>query len=175
MIYRLGERSVTRHPTAWVAPNATVIGSVVLEEASSVWFCVTIRGDNDLITVGPESNIQDGTVLHTDEGIPLTLGRGVTVGHRAMLHGCTVGDYTLVGIGATVLNGAVIGNHCIIGAHAMVPEGMEIPDRSLVVGLPARVIRTIDDATATKLDQSAAHYVRNAAHYRAQLVADPHA
>ncbi len=172
MIYRLGQRSVTRHPTAWVADNAVVVGSVVLEEESSVWFGVTIRGDNDIITVGPQSNIQDGAVLHTDDGIQLTIGRGVTVGHQAMLHGCTLGDYSLIGIGATVLNGAVIGKHCVIGAHAMVPEGMKIPDRSLVVGLPAKVIRTLDDKAVAKLELGAAHYVENAARFRNELAED---
>jgi carbonic anhydrase/acetyltransferase-like protein (isoleucine patch superfamily) len=172
VIYRLGERRVTRHPSAWVAPNATVIGSVVLEAESSVWFGATIRGDSEQITVGARTNVQDGAVLHTDEGIELSIGPGVTIGHQAMLHGCRVGRFSLIGIGATVLNGAVIGDYCVIGAHTLVPEGRVIPDRSLVVGTPARVIRTLDDSAARKLEQSAEHYVENAKRFSEGLEPD---
>nr|WP_246362788.1 gamma carbonic anhydrase family protein [Marinobacter oulmenensis] len=153
----------------FVADNATVIGSVRLLEHSSVWFNVVIRGDNDVITVGPESNIQDGSVLHTDPGIPLDIGRGVTVGHKVMLHGCQIGDFTLVGINAVVLNGAKIGRHCLIGANTLVPEGMEIPDGSMVVGSPAKIKKQLTDQQMKMLEMSAAHYVQNAARYKAQL------
>src|ERR1700760_320070 len=125
----------------WIAPNATVIGRVTLKRNASVWFGAVLRGDNEPIVVGEESNVQDGCVLHTDAGTPLTIGKAVTVGHLAMLHGCTIGDNSLIGIGAVVLNGARIGKNCLIGAKALIPEGKEIPDGSLVVGAPGRVIR----------------------------------
>lgn len=169
MIYQLEDRRVDVHPEAWVAPNATLIGSVKLEESASVWFNAVLRGDNELITVGPRSNVQDGTVMHTDMGYPLTLGEGVTVGHQVMLHGCTVGDYSLIGIGAVVLNGAKIGKHCIIGAGALIPEGKVIPDGSLVVGMPGKVKRELDDMAKVRLEASAEHYVNNARRYRAHL------
>jgi carbonic anhydrase/acetyltransferase-like protein (isoleucine patch superfamily) len=172
VIYQLEDRRVVLHPEAWVAPNATLIGSVVVERRASVWFNVVARGDNDPIVIGEDSNVQDGAVLHTDAGVPLSLGRGVTVGHQAMLHGCTVGDYALIGIHAVVLNGARIGRHCIIGANALVPEGKEIPEGSLVMGTPAKVIRQLSPDERVKLEASAAHYVQNAARYRASLRAD---
>lgn len=153
----------------YVADNATVIGSVKLMEKSSVWFNVVIRGDNELITIGPESNVQDGSVLHTDPGIPLTLGRGVTVGHKAMLHGCEIGDYSLVGINAVVLNGAKIGKHCLIGANTLIPEGMEIPDGSMVVGSPGKIRRELTDNQKKMLEMSALHYVHNAQRYLTKL------
>ncbi len=153
----------------FVADNASVIGSVRLMEKSSVWFNVVIRGDNELITIGPESNVQDGSVLHTDPGIPLTLGRGVTVGHKAMLHGCDIGDYSLIGINAVVLNGAKIGKHCLIGANTLIPEGMEIPDGSMVVGSPGKIKRELNDSQKKMLEMSAQHYVQNGARYLAQL------
>ncbi|WP_322003103.1 gamma carbonic anhydrase family protein [Marinobacter alexandrii] len=153
----------------FVADNASVIGSVRLMEKSSVWFNVVIRGDNELITVGPESNVQDGSVLHTDPGIPLTLGRGVTVGHKAMLHGCDIGDYSLIGINAVVLNGAKIGKHCLIGANTLIPEGMEIPDGSMVVGSPGKIKRELNDNQKKMLEMSAQHYVQNGARYLAKL------
>lgn len=153
----------------FVADNASVIGSVRLMEKSSVWFNVVIRGDNELITIGPESNVQDGSVLHTDPGIPLTLGRGVTVGHKAMLHGCDIGDYSLIGINAVVLNGAKIGKHCLIGANTLIPEGMEIPDGSMVVGSPGKIKRELNDNQKKMLEMSAQHYVQNGARYLATL------
>lgn len=172
MIYRLGERETElRGSGHFVADNATVIGSVILEDRASVWFNAVIRGDNDLITVGPESNVQDGAVLHTDPGIPLTMGRGVTVGHKAMLHGCDVGDYSLIGINAVVLNGARIGRYCLIGAGALVPEGMEIPDGSLVVGSPATIKRTLGEDQQKYLAYAAQHYVDNAERYSRELAA----
>ena len=153
----------------WVAPSASVIGNVILHANASVWFGATLRGDNDPITVGPDSNIQDGSVLHTDLGSPLTLGRGVTVGHNAMLHGCEVGDYSLIGIGAVVLNGARIGRNCIIGANALITEGKVIPDNSLVMGQPGKVVRERDPDHIAVLQMSAEHYVQNWKRFAAEL------
>lgn len=169
MLYTLGDRRPTVHATAWVAESAQVIGSVVLDQDASVWFNAVVRGDNDVLTIGAQSNVQDGSVLHTDEGVRLTIGRGVTIGHKVMLHGCDVGDFTLVGINAVVLNGATIGHHCLIGANALVTEGKVIPDGSLAVGSPARVIRQLTDAERTVLEGSAAHYLHNARRFREQL------
>lgn len=170
MLYELPDRSPEfRGDGQFVADNATVVGSVVLEARSSVWFNVVIRGDNDLITIGPESNVQDGSVLHTDSGVRLTLGRGVTVGHKAMLHGCDVGDYSLIGINAVVLNGAKIGKHCLIGANTLIPEGMVIPDGSMVIGSPGRIKRELSEAQKKMLELSAEHYVQNAGRYLAGL------
>lgn len=170
MFYSLGQRKPEKDGDGqFVAHNATVIGNVKLMEKSSIWFNVVIRGDNELITIGPESNIQDGSVLHTDPGIPLTIGRGVTVGHKAMLHGCQVGDYSLIGINAVVLNGAKIGKHCLIGANTLIPEGMEIPDGSMVIGSPGKVRRELNDSQKKMLEFSAAHYVKNAERYLADL------
>ena len=154
---------------AWVAPDAAVIGRVRLLARSSVWFGAVLRGDNELISLGEDTNVQDGSVLHTDMGFPLTLGRGVTVGHKAMLHGCAVGDYSLIGIGATILNGAKIGKNCIIGAHALITEGKEIPDGSVVMGAPGKVVKQIGEGMAEMLKASADHYVENAARYAAGL------
>ena len=162
MLFRSGDN-------VFVADNAKVIGDVILEDESSVWFGVTLRGDNDTITIGKQTNVQDGSVLHTDPGIKLTLGQGVTVGHQVMLHGCDVGDYSLIGIQAVVLNGAKIGKHCIIGANALVPENMVIPDGSLVVGSPAVIKRELNDMQKKMLEGSAAHYVHNAKRYLEQL------
>lgn len=173
MIYALADRQPTIHETCFVADNATLIGSVVLEEDASVWFNVVIRGDTDRITIRRGTNVQDGAVLHTDEGIELVVGPRVTVGHQAMLHGCRVGEGSLIGIGATVLNNAVIGKHCIIGAHALITEGKEIPDRSLVVGAPGRVIRTLDDGVVDKLEESARHYIENGRRFRTELQPAP--
>lgn len=170
MFYSLDNRIPEKEGEGqFVAHNATVIGSVKLLEKSSVWFNVVIRGDNELITVGPETNIQDGSVLHTDPGIPLTLGKGVTVGHKAMLHGCQIGDYSLIGINAVVLNGAKIGKHCLIGANTLIPEGMEVPDGSMVVGSPGKIRRELTDEQKKMLELSAAHYVKNAERYLTTL------
>lgn len=169
MKYRLGDLRVETHPHSWVAPTATLIGKVRLQAGASVWFGAVLRGDNELIDIGENSNVQDGAVMHTDMGWPLTLGKGVTVGHNAMLHGCTVDDYSLIGIGAVVLNGARIGKHCIIGANALVPEGREIPDGSLVVGSPGKVVRELTPAQQQLLEASAAHYVHNAQRYARDL------
>lgn len=170
MIYSLGDRRVTLHESAFVAPSADLIGSIVLEEKASVWFQVVARGDNDVITIGPESNVQDGSVLHTDGGIRLTLGRGVTVGHQVMLHGCEVGDYSLIGMSAVVLNRARIGRYCLVGANALVTEGKQIPDGSVLMGSPAKIVRQISDNERAVLEGSAAVYVHNAQRYRQQLL-----
>lgn len=172
MIYKLKDREVVfKGDGHYVAPNATVIGSVCLESRSSVWFNAVIRGDNDLITIGEDSNVQDGAVLHTDGGIKLTLGKGVTVGHMAMLHGCEIGDYTLIGINAVVLNKARVGKHCLIGANTLIPEGMDIPDGSMVVGSPGKIKKTLNEQQMKMLELSAAHYVHNASRYQKHLEA----
>jgi carbonic anhydrase/acetyltransferase-like protein (isoleucine patch superfamily) len=173
VIYKLGDKRVVRHGETFVAPNATLIGSVVMHPRSSVWFNVVVRGDNDPIVIGEETNVQDGSVLHTDAGVPLTLGRGVTVGHKAMLHGCSVGNFSLIGINAVVLNGAKIGSYCIIGANALVPEGKYIPDGSLVLGTPAKVTRALNAEERARLEHSAAHYVWNFRRFVDELSADP--
>ena len=173
MMYRLGDKKVElRGENHFVADNATVIGSVILENDSSVWFNVVIRGDNDPITIGEGSNIQDGSVLHTDAGVPLTIGQHVTVGHKVMLHGCTIGDNTLVGINAVVLNNAVLGKNCIIGANSLIPEGKVIPDNSLVMGSPGKVVKQISESQAQLLKMSAMHYIENAKRYRNDLEID---
>ena len=153
----------------WVADNATVLGNVHMHENSSVWFNAVLRGDNDPITIGENSNIQDGCVLHTDPGCPLTIGKDVTVGHMVMLHGCTIGDESLIGIGATVLNRAVIGKNCIIGAHALIPEGKVIPDNSLVMGAPGKVVKEISDPQIMMIKGSAQVYVDNWKRFKAGL------
>ncbi len=172
MKYRLADSQVDAHPDSWVAPTAAVIGKVRLDAGASVWFNAVLRGDNGLIHIGENSNVQDGTVMHTDMGWPLTLGKGVTVGHNAMLHGCTVGDHSLIGIGAVILNGAKIGKHCIIGANTLIAEGKEIPDGSLVVGSPGKVVRALTDEQKSKLEASAANYVHNAQRYAKGLQED---
>jgi carbonic anhydrase/acetyltransferase-like protein (isoleucine patch superfamily) len=153
--------SVPEDGDYWVAPGASVIGRVILKPGASVWFGAVLRGDNDPIEIGERSNIQDNSVLHTDEGVPLIVGPNVTVGHRVMLHGCTIGANSLIGIGATVLNGAKIGRNCLIGAHALITEGKEIPDNSMVIGAPGKVVKTLDDDMAAMLAASADHYVNN--------------
>ena len=169
MIYRLGEACVELHPQSWVAPNAVLVGKVRLQADASIWFNAVLRGDNELIDIGEHSNVQDGAVMHTDMGFPLTLGKGVTVGHNAMLHGCSVGDYSLIGINAVILNGARIGRNCIIGANALIAEGKVIPDGSLVMGSPGKVVRELSDQQKKLLEASAAHYVHNAQRYAREL------
>ena len=161
-IYRLGDAVPQIDPSAWVADNATVIGHVTLGPGASVWFGAVLRADNEPIVIGARSNIQDGSVLHTDEGIPLVIGPEVTVGHQVMLHGCTIGDGTLICIQAVVLNNAKIGRNCIVGAGSVVTEGKEFPDNSVIVGSPARVARTMDEAAAAKVGHLAGFYVDNA-------------
>jgi carbonic anhydrase/acetyltransferase-like protein (isoleucine patch superfamily) len=174
VIYSLAERRVELRGTEhFIAPNATLIGSVILEDRASVWFNAVLRGDNEPLIVGEGSNIQDGSVLHTDAGIVLTVGKGVTVGHMVMLHGCTIGDNSLIGIKTVILNRAVIGNNCIIGANTLIPEGKVIPDNSLVMGTPGRVVRQVTDAESAGLRRSAEHYVHNMRRYLSALKEDP--
>lgn len=172
MKYRLGDARVDAHPESWIAPTAAVIGKVRLEKGANVWFGAVLRGDNELIHIGENSNVQDGTVMHTDMGFPLTLGKGVTVGHNVMMHGCSVGDYSLIGINAVILNGAKIGKNCIIGANSLIAEGKEIPDGSLVMGSPGKVVRELTEQQKKMLEGSAAHYVHNAQRYARDLVED---
>ena len=173
MLYELdGDAPITRGDDFWVAPNADVIGKVTLEAGANVWFHAVLRGDNEMITVGENSNIQEASVLHTDMGFPLTIGKNVTIGHKVMLHGCTIGDNSLIGIGAVILNNAKIGNNCIIGAKALITEGTEIPDNSLVVGAPGKVIRQVSDETVKDLLHSAEHYVERSRLFKAELAED---
>ena len=160
-LYELDGVAPQLAPGAYVADNAQVIGSVVMGENASIWFGVVARGDSDTLTIGRNSNIQDLSVLHADPGCPLTIGDNVTVGHQVMLHGCTVGDNTLIGIQAVVLNNAKIGRNSIVGAGSVVTEGKEFPDNSLIIGAPAKLVRTLDDAAAAKLKKTAEHYVEN--------------
>lgn len=150
------------HASAWIAPGSYVIGKIRLGADSSVWFGCTLRGDNEWIEIGAGTNVQENCVMHTDIGFPMVIGQDCTIGHKAMLHGCTIGDNTLIGMGATVLNGAKIGNNCLIGAGALITEGKEIPDGSLVMGAPGKVVRSLDDATIARLTESALHYQQNA-------------
>jgi carbonic anhydrase/acetyltransferase-like protein (isoleucine patch superfamily) len=155
----------------WIAPDAVLIGRVRLGRNAGIWFGAVIRGDNEPIIIGEDSNIQEHTVMHTDPGFPLTVGKGCTIGHRAMLHGCAIGDDSLVGMGAIILNGARIGAGSLVGAGALVTEGKEFPERSLIVGSPARVIRTLDDAAYQRLKLSAVHYIENGRRFRLGLEA----
>lgn len=154
---------------AFVAADAHVIGQVHLHQASSIWFGSVLRGDNEPITIGARTNVQEHTVMHTDMGFPLTIGAGCTIGHRAMLHGCTIGNNTLIGIGAIILNGAKIGDNCLVGAGALVTEGKEFADNSLILGSPARVARTLDDEAVGMLRWSSDHYVENAVRFAGGL------
>jgi carbonic anhydrase/acetyltransferase-like protein (isoleucine patch superfamily) len=168
-IYKIGDDSPDIAPDAFVAPNATVIGKVILKSRASVWFGAVLRGDNELITIGESSNVQEGAVLHTDPGVPLVLGDRVTVGHQAMLHGCTIGDGSLIGIQAVILNGAVIGKHCLVGAGAVVTERKQFPDRSLILGSPAKVVRQLTDEDVARLEASAASYANRQEQYKVEL------
>lgn len=169
MIYALDGIAPEIDLTAWVADTAVLVGKVVVEADASIWFGAAIRGDNEVIRVGAGSNVQENCVLHTDMGYPLTIGANCTIGHKAMLHGCTIGDGTLIGMGATVLNGAKIGNGCLIGACALITEGKEIPDGSLVMGSPGKVVRQLDATVRAKLLASAAGYQANARRFRSGL------
>lgn len=162
-IFALGERAPILPPDGeyWVAPNAQVMGNVKLERNASVWFNAVLRGDNELITVGENSNVQDGSVLHTDPGSPIVIEANVTIGHLVMLHGCTIGEGSLVGIGSIILNGTRIGKNCLIGANTLIAENKEIPDNSMVLGAPGKVVRTLTDEQAAALKLSADHYVQN--------------
>ena len=153
----------------WIAPSATVIGNVHIGDDVGIWFGSVLRGDNEPIRIGNSTNVQEDCVFHSDPGFPVTIGEGCTIGHKAMIHGCTIGDNTLIGMGVTVLNGAVIGNNCLIGAGALVPEGKMIPDGSLVVGMPGKVVRELDEGAIQGLKGSALHYVANARRFAAGL------
>lgn len=168
-IYQLGDDAPEIDASAYVADTATVIGKVTLQPDSSVWPGVTIRGDNERITIGTGSNVQENTVMHTDMGYPLTIGRGVTVGHQAMLHGCTIGDGSLVGIQAVILNGAKIGKGCLVGAGALVTEGKEFPDNVLIIGAPAKAVRTLTADDAARLQGAADSYVQRARLFKTHL------
>ena len=171
MLYELDGVAVQTEGDYWVADSATVVGNVLLKQDASVWFNAVVRGDNDLITIGAGSNVQDGSVLHTDPGYPLTIGANVTIGHKVMLHGCDIGEGSLIGINAVVLNGAKIGKNCLIGANALITEGKEIPDNSMVMGSPGKVVRTLTDEQAAGIRAGAAHYVENARRFKAGAVA----
>jgi len=168
-IYQLGEHAPEIDPSAYIADSANLIGKVTVEANATVWFGVTIRGDNERITIGADSNVQEGTVMHTDMGFPLVLGKGVTVGHQAMLHGCTIGDDALIGIQAVILNGAKIGKGCLVGAGALVTEGKEFPDHSLIIGSPAKAVRTLTEEDLLRLKSNAAGYVERGRRFKAEL------
>lgn len=177
MLFQLDDRRVRAEGAYFVADNAQVMGSVLLKNNASVWFNAVLRGDNDLITVGENSNVQDGAVLHTDPGCPLTIGANVTVGHKVMLHGCSIGDNTLIGINAVILNRAQIGANCIVGANSLITEGKVIPDNSMVMGSPGKVVRQLTEQEVAGLRLSAAGYVANGKRFAAGLAvqdrADP--
>lgn len=170
-LYALGSLRPQTPPQGsyWVAPDANVIGQVEIGDEVGIWFGVTLRGDNEPIRLGARTNIQENVVIHVDPGFPVTIGEGCTIGHGAIIHGCTIGENSLVGMGATVLNGAKIGRNCLVGANALVTEGKEFPDNSLIVGSPAKAIRMLDEAAVEGLKRSAAHYVKNWRRYAADL------
>lgn len=168
-IYQLGEHTPQIDDSAYVAESASIIGKVVLGAQVSVWFGATLRGDNETMTIGAQSNLQEGCVVHSDHGYPLTVGTGVTVGHQAMLHGCTIGDGSLIGIQAVILNGAKIGKNCLVGAGALVTEGKEFPDNSLIIGSPAKAVRQLSEEQLAALKASAAAYVERTAYYKQNL------
>jgi carbonic anhydrase/acetyltransferase-like protein (isoleucine patch superfamily) len=173
MKYSLAACRVITKGDYWIAPNATVIGAVVLENNASLWFNVVVRGDNDVITIGENSQVQDGSVLHADPGLPLTLGKNVSVGHMVMLHGCTIGDGSLIGIKSVIMNGAVIGKNCLIGANTLIAEGKTIPDGSLVLGSPGKVVRQLSAEEITGIKGFADQYVQNFKRFKADLKAEP--
>ncbi|MBK5565589.1 gamma carbonic anhydrase family protein [Ensifer sp. SSB1] len=170
-LYALGSLRPQTPPNGsyWVAPDANVIGQVEIGDEVGIWFGVTLRGDNEPIRLGARTNIQENVVIHVDPGFPVTIGEGCTIGHGAIIHGCTIGENSLIGMGATVLNGARIGRNCLVGANALVTEGKEFPDNSLIVGAPAKAIRTLDEAAVEGLKRSAAHYVKNWRRYATDL------
>lgn len=170
MKYTLGDHApILEGSDHFIADGARVIGQVRLQSQSSVWFNCVLRGDSELIDVGEGSNVQDGSVLHADPGYPLTIGKNVTVGHKVMLHGCTIGDNSLVGIGSTILNGAVVSENCIVGANALITENKSFPAGSLIIGAPARVARELSDAEIASIPEAASHYIANAARFRREL------
>lgn len=168
-IYALGDHTPEIHKDTWVAPDANLIGKVVLEAGASVWFGSTIRADHEEIRICEGSNVQENCVMHIDAGYPLTIGKNCTIGHKVMLHGCTIGENTLIGMGAIILNGAKIGKNCLIGAGALVTENKEIPDNSVVMGSPGKVVRTLDDKNAQRITMSALHYQENMRKFRATM------
>ena len=172
MKYSLGERRIETRGDYWIAPDAAVMGSVVLERNASIWWQCVVRGDSDVITIGENSNVQDASVLHTDPGILLTIGKNVSIGHLVMLHGCTIGDNSLIGIRTVILNRAVIGKNCLIGAGALVTEGKEIPDGSVVMGAPGRIVRQVTDEEIAHFRRIADHYVENFKRYQRELNAE---
>ena len=170
MIYSLGEKKITTDgENFWIAPNAAVIGSVILKKNANIWFNTTLRGDNDPIIVGENSNIQDGSVCHTDDGMPLTIGNNVTVGHKVILHSCSIGDNSLIGMGSTILNNAKIGNNCLVGANTLITEGKVFPDNSMIVGSPGKVKRELTEQEIQIINLSALHYVENMKRFKNQL------
>ncbi len=170
-LYALDGIAPEVHVDSWIAPDANLIGRIVVEEGGSVWFGATLRGDNEEIRLGAGSNIQENSVLHTDMGFPLTIGAGCTIGHKALLHGCTIGDNTLVGMGAAIMNGAKVGKNCLIGANALITEGKEIPDGSLVMGAPGKVVRQLDDAAIQRLRAGALNYQANMRRFKEGMTA----
>lgn len=168
-IYQLGADAPHIDPSAWVAESANLIGKVTIEANATVWYGVTLRGDNERITIGADSNVQEGTVMHTDMGYPLTVGRGVSIGHMAMLHGCTIGDGALIGIQAVIMNGAKIGKGCLVGAGALVTEGKQFPDNTLILGSPAKAVRTLAEQDVARLSEIADGYVKRGKLYQAEL------
>jgi carbonic anhydrase/acetyltransferase-like protein (isoleucine patch superfamily) len=168
-IYQLGDAFPDIDPSAYITDSANVIGKVRVEAHASIWFNVTIRGDNELITVGENSNVQEGCAMHTDPGYPLTIGKDVTIGHQAMLHGCTIGDGALIGIQAVVLNGAKIGRNCLVGAGALVTEGKEFPDNSLILGSPAKAVRTLNNEDIARMQKNTANYVQRGQLFKREL------
>lgn len=168
-IYQLDDDVPQIHPSAWVAEEAQVMGNVSLAEGSSVWFNAVLRGDTERIEIGQDSNVQDGCVLHADHGFPLIVGDRVTIGHQVMLHGCTIGDESLIGIGAVVLNGATIGKNCLVGAGSLVTEGKSFPDGSMIMGVPAKVVRQLTPEQIEGLRQSALHYAQNSVRFKKGL------
>jgi carbonic anhydrase/acetyltransferase-like protein (isoleucine patch superfamily) len=173
MIFSLNERCVEfATDNYFIAPNATIIGSIIVGNNVSIWFNAVLRGDNDVIEIGDDTNIQDSAVVHVDPGKPVKIGRGVTIGHKAVIHGCTIGDNTLIGINAVILNNAQIGNNCLIGANTLIPEGKVIPDGSLVVGSPGRVVRQLTEEQIAQLRISAQGYVANGRRFREGLKLD---
>ena len=172
-LYSIGERRVALRGTHhYIAPDASVIGSVTLEQDANIWFKVVIRADNDQVTIGEASNVQDGSVLHVDPGYPMTLGKRVTIGHKVMLHGCTIGDGTLIGINSVVMNGAKIGPATLIGANALIAEGKEIPDGSLVIGSPGKIVRQLSPEEIRNINSFAGHYVQQFKRYRESFSPD---
>ena len=168
-VYSLDGASPQIAEDSWIAPDANVIGKIVVEEGASIWFGATLRGDNEEIVIGKGSNVQENTIMHTDMGYPLTVGEGCTIGHKALLHGCTIGDNTLIGMGAVILNGAKIGKNCLIGANALITENKVIPDGSLVMGSPGKVVRELDEQGIQGLRASALNYQQNMRRFRAGL------